>query len=92
GTPRGNIIKAEKKSTEERPGAAFSVNEFKLSKGVLVYHDKKTGEKTEFKDFNLAIKALLIPDTSGDIIKNASFTGSFDCKEVQKGYLKININ
>ena len=82
-----NFESAEKKSTEERPGAALSLNELKLSKGVLVYLDKKTGEKTEFKDFNLAIKDLSI---AGDVIKNASFTGSFDCKEVRKKDLKID--
>ncbi|MEK7789603.1 MAG: AsmA family protein, partial [Planctomycetota bacterium] len=82
-----NFESTEKKSTGERPGAAFSLNEFKLSNGVLVYLNKKTGEKTEFKDFNLAIKDLSI---AGDVIKNASFTGSFDCKEVRKGDLKID--
>lgn len=85
-----NFEGTEKKSTEERHGASFSLNELKLSKGIFVYIDKKTGEKTEFKDFNLAIKDLLIPDTSGDIIKNVSFTGSFDCKEVRKKDLKID--
>jgi uncharacterized protein involved in outer membrane biogenesis len=80
-----NFESTEKKST--KPGAAFSLNEIKLSKGVIVYLDKKTGEKTEFKDFNLAIKDLSI---AGNVIKNASFTGSFDCKEVRKRDLKIN--
>ncbi len=51
------------------------MNELKLSKGILVYIDKKTGEKTEVKDFNLSVKDL---STAGDF----SFTGSFDCKEV----------
>ncbi|MGO9378983.1 MAG: AsmA family protein [Dissulfurispiraceae bacterium] len=69
-------------ATEGVPGAAFSLNELKLSKGVLVYLDKKTGEKTEFKDFNLTVTSLSIVDTSTNIIKSASFTGSFDCKEV----------
>ena len=82
-----NFESTEKKSTEERPGAAFSLNEFKLSKGVLAYLDKKTGEKTEFKDFNLAVKDLSI---AGDVIKNASFTGSFGCKEVRKKGLNID--
>ena len=86
-----NFESTEKKSTKGQPaGAAFRLNEFKLSKGVLVYLDKKTGEKTEFKDFNLAIKGLSIEDTAADIIKNASFTGSFDCKEVRKRDLKID--
>jgi hypothetical protein len=81
-----NFVGTEKKLTEDRPGAASSLNELKLSKGVLVYMDKKTGEKTEFKDFNLAIKDLSIV---GDVIKNASFTGSFDCKEVLQKDFRI---
>ena len=55
-----NFESTEKKSTKGQPGAAFSLNDLKLSKGVLVYLDKKTGEKTEFKDFNLAIKDLSV--------------------------------
>jgi len=81
-----NFESAEKKFTEGGTGAAFSLNEFKLSKGVLVYIDKKTGEKTEFKDFNMAIKDLSI---AGNVIKNASFTGSFDCKEVLQKDFRI---
>ncbi len=81
-----NFESTEKKSTKGQPGAAFSLNDLKLSKGVLVYLDKKTGEKTEFKDFNLAIKDLSI---AGNVIKNASFTGSFDCKEVLQKDFRI---
>jgi uncharacterized protein involved in outer membrane biogenesis len=84
-----NYENTEKKATEGRPGAAFSLNDFKLSRGVLVYLDKKTGEKTEFKDFNLALKSFSIEDTSADIVKNVSFTGSFDCKEVLQKDLRI---
>ncbi len=79
----------KKKPTEEGQGAAFSLNKLRLSQGTLVYLDKKTGEKTEFKDFNLDIKDLLISDTSGDIIKNISFTGSLDCKEVLQKDFRI---
>src|SRR5208283_1684055 len=46
-----NFESTEKKSTEGQPGAAFSLSELNLSKGVLDYIDKKTGDKTEFKDF-----------------------------------------
>jgi uncharacterized protein involved in outer membrane biogenesis len=81
-----NFERTEKKSTEGQPGAAFSLNDLKLSKGVIVYLDKKTGEKTEFKDFNLAIKDLSI---AGNVIKNASFTGSFECKEVLQKDFRI---
>ncbi|MBI4699416.1 MAG: AsmA family protein [Nitrospirae bacterium] len=82
-----NFERTEKKPTEGGAGAAFSLNELKLYKGVLVYLDRKTGEKTEFKDFNLAIRDL---STAGDILKTASFTGSFDCSEVRKRDLRIN--
>jgi len=81
-----NFERTEKKSTEGQPGAAFSLNDLKLSKGVLVYLDKKTGEKTEFKDLNLAIKDLSI---AGNVINNASFTGSFECKEVLQKDFRI---
>lgn len=81
-----NFQITEKVSTKGHPGAAFSLNDLKLSKGELIYLDKKTGEKTEFKDFNLAIKDFL---TAGDFIKNASFTGNFDCKEVLQENLRI---
>ena len=85
-----NFESDEKKSTKGQPGAAFSLNEIKLSKGVIVYLNKKTGEKTEFKDFNLAIKDLSVVDTSGKIIKNIAFTGNMECKEVRKKDLKID--
>ena len=83
-----NFESTEKTSTKKQPGAAFSLNDLKLSKGVLVYLDKKTGEKTEFKDFNLAVKDL--SSIAGNFIKNASFTGSFDCKEVLQPDFRID--
>ncbi|MFA4827625.1 MAG: AsmA family protein [Thermodesulfovibrionales bacterium] len=85
-----NFESTEKKLTKGQMGVTFSLNKFKLSKGVIVYLNKKTLEKTEFKDFNLAIRGLSIEDIAADIIKNASFTGSFDCKEVRKGDLRID--
>jgi hypothetical protein len=84
-----NFEGVDKKSTEGTPGAVFSLNDLKLSKGVLIYLDKKTGEKTEFKDINLAIKGLSTGNTTADIKKNVSFTGSFDCKEVLQKAFRI---
>ncbi len=86
---RYNFENTEKKPTKWKLKAAAGLNEFKLSKGMLVYLDQKTGKKTELKDFNLAIKDLSIGNTPGDIIKNASFTGSLDCKEVLQKHLRI---
>jgi uncharacterized protein involved in outer membrane biogenesis len=86
---RFNFERAERKSKKEGAGAPLSLNDLKLSKGALVYLDKKTGEKIEIKDFNLAIKDLSIPDISGDIAKNASLSGSIDCKEVLQRDLRI---
>lgn len=80
---RYNFESADRKSAKWGRKTALTLNELKLSKGVLVYLDRKTGEKTDLKDFNLFIKDLSIEGTTGDIIKNASFTGSIDSKEVQ---------
>ena len=85
-----NFESTEKKSTKGWLGTAFGLNELKVSKGALVYLDKTTGEKTELKEINLAIKDLSIVDTSGGIIKNISFTGNLDCKELRKKDLRID--
>ncbi|HME43890.1 MAG TPA: AsmA family protein [Syntrophorhabdales bacterium] len=84
-----NFESTQKISTEGWLGTASGLHELKLSKGALVYLDKKTGVKTELKEINLAIGDLSVGDTSGDIIKNVSFTGSFDCKELLQKDLRI---
>jgi AsmA protein len=84
-----NFESTEKISAKGRWGTAFSLNELKLSKGALICLNKKTGGKTELKEIELAIRDLSVADTSGDIIKNVSFTGSFDCKELLQKALRI---
>jgi AsmA protein len=84
-----NFESIEEKSTKGRRGTAFGLNDLKLSKGMLVYLNKKTGKKTELKEINLAIRDISVADTSGGIIKNVSFTGSFDCKELLQKDLRI---
>jgi len=84
-----NFESAGKNLTAAALGAASSLKDLRLSQGALVYLDKKTGEKTEWKEINLAINDLSIADTSGDIINNVSFTGSLDCKEVLQKDLRI---
>jgi AsmA protein len=73
----------------EGPGAPFSLKDLKLSEGALSYLDKKTGEKTELIGVNLAAKDLSVADTSGEIMKNLSFTGSLTCRELLRKGLKI---
>jgi uncharacterized protein involved in outer membrane biogenesis len=84
-----NFESNEEKSTKGRRGTAFGLNDLKLSKGTLVYLDKKTGKKTELKEINLAVRDFSVTDTSGGIIKNVSFTGSFDCQELLQKDLRI---
>ena len=84
-----NFESNEKKSTKGRRGTAFGLNDLKLSKGTLVYLDKKTGKKTELKEINLAVRDFSVADTSGGIIKSVSFTGSFGCKELLQKDLRI---
>ncbi len=79
----------EKISKEGRPVSAFNLPELKLSQGMFVYLNKKTGERTEFQNVNLDIKDLLVTDTAPGILKNISFTGNIFCKEVRKKDLQI---
>ncbi len=83
-----NFESGDKASTKG-PGTAFSLKDLELSQGALTYLDKKTGEKTELKGVDLVAKDLLIADTSGEIINNISFTGSFDCRELLRKDLKV---
>ena len=84
-----NFENNKKISTIGWPGTAVGLNEFKLSKGALVYLNKRTGEKKELKELNMVTGDLSMAGTSGGIIKNVSFTGSFDCKEVLQKNLRI---
>ena len=77
------------KEGEKSPGRAFGLNELKLSEGTLVYLNKKTGERTELKGINLAIREISLADSPGDILRNLSFKGSIDCRELIKKDLKI---
>ena len=84
-----NFENIEVQSPKGRPGQAFGLNELKLSHGSLVYWDKKTGKKTELKGIDLAVRDVSVADTSGGIIKNISFTGSFACRELIQRDLRI---
>lgn len=79
----------KKISTIGWSGTASGLYEINLFKGTLIYLDKKTGEKTELKGINMATRDLSMAGTSGDIIKNVSFTGSFYCKEILQKNLRI---
>jgi len=84
-----NFQSTEKKLTKWMLKKVVSLKELKLSGGVLFYLDEKTGEKTDLKDFNLSIKDLSLGNPSGEIIKNASFTGNIDCKELLQKDFRI---
>ena len=71
-------------------GAAFSVGALNLSDGSLVYLDKKSGDRSELKGFNLSIKNFAAGAPGDDMVKHMSFTGSFDCKEVLQKKLRID--
>lgn len=84
-----NFENIEIQSPQERREKAFGLSDLKLSKGTLVYLDKKTGKKTELKEIDLAVTNLSVADAAGSIIKNISFTGSFACKEFTQKDLRI---
>jgi uncharacterized protein YhdP len=78
----------ERKLTEG-PRVVFSMKNLDLSEGVLSYLDEKTGVKTELKGINLALTNVSVAGLSGEIIKNVSFIGNMDCKEVFQKDLRI---
>ena len=83
------IDKPESMKGRRRP--AFSFDELRLSNGTLVHLDKKTGEKTELKEINLALKDVtVVAGAPEDIIKNISFTGTMECKELRRKDLKAD--
>lgn len=82
-----NFESPEKESIKGQPEASFNVNDLKISKGTVVFLDKMTGKKTAIKDFDLALNDLSM---AGNFIKSASFTGSFNCKEVLQESLRID--
>ena len=86
-----NIEISEMKSAEDALLLAVSsLKEIRLSQGALIHLDKKTGERTELKGINLAIEDLSIGGTAENLMKNVSFTGSLDCKEVRRRNLQID--
>jgi hypothetical protein len=84
-----NFENKGKRSTAVTSKVSFNVNDFKLSKGELVYLDQKAGEKTEMKEFNLAVNDFSMP---GNLATRISCKGIFDCREVQhRGFIFGNI-
>jgi hypothetical protein len=84
-----NFENTGKRSTGLPSKVSFNVKDFKLSNGLLVYQDKKTGEKSELKQFNLAVNDFSM---SENLATRISCKGIFDCREVQhKGFIFGNI-
>jgi len=71
------------------PPEALSMDEIRLSKGGLIYQDRRTGERTELADLNLILTGFTIEDISGDIIRGASFEGTVQLREVKQRGVKI---
>ena len=84
-----NFESIKKKTTKGQPRTVFNLNELKLSKGTIVYLNKKISVKAELKEISLTMREIFLADMSENIIKNISFTGSFDCKEVLYNNLRI---
>jgi AsmA protein len=86
---RFNFERVGKKPVPGRTRTAFSINEIKLSHGVLVYSDNKTGNKIELKDLNVTINELSKGDKGEDLLADVSFTGNINCAELRRKNLII---
>jgi uncharacterized protein involved in outer membrane biogenesis len=84
-----NFARMREKTRTRSPRMAVGLNELKLSSGTLAYLDKKTGERIEITGINLAIRDLSLADSPGEVIRNLSFKGIIDCRELVRKDLKI---
>jgi AsmA protein len=84
-----NFAGVGKESPSGSPRAAFGLNELKLSQGRVVHLDEKTGERIELKGIDLHLRDLSLADASGGLLRNLSFTGRIDCRELITNDLKI---
>jgi len=86
---RYNFERVGEKTVSGSTRTSFSINEIKLSHGVLVYLDKKTGNRTELKDLNVTINDLSTGSTGEDTLMNISFAGKINCGEIRRKNLVI---
>ena len=87
---KDNSKNDRKKPPEKGMEAGFRLKKLRLSHGTMVYEDKQAEERTELKDINLSITDLLLNNISGEILKDISFTGALNCRELRKEDLKID--
>jgi uncharacterized protein involved in outer membrane biogenesis len=78
---------AEGKKTVPLP--LLSVKQLTISGGSLVFSDRKSGRRDEFKDFGLTIKRLSFPGSTGDILQTVSLSGDFACKSMKIGDVSV---
>ncbi len=76
---------------KERPLAALTVRKFFISRGVVVYRDKRSDKKTKLKEFDLTISNFAFSgDGVKDLLQNISFTGNFSCKQLRTNGLEVS--
>lgn len=76
---------------KEFPAALPKVGKFIISKGGLVYSDKRSGNKTELKGFDLKITDLSFNASRGqDPLRKISFGGDFKCEAIKTRDFEIS--
>jgi len=87
-----NYESSAKKAAPDQAGVRCSFNELKLSKGTVVYLNRKNGERAEYTDISLDIRDLAAMIAPGAIMQDVSFNGQLGCKEMRhKGLTLHNI-
>jgi AsmA protein len=93
-TEKTPVKKEDKKPQKDAKGAAavaaFTVESLNITDGMLVYLDKKSGDKVELRSFGLSIKNFMAGTGEGEMMKKISFTGNFSAKELQQKKIVIS--
>jgi len=73
-----------------RPPEPLRLKALRVSGATLSYLDRRTGERTELSDLDLALHDVLVSDRSpGHLLRSTSLEGTLACGELRAGGVRI---
>jgi uncharacterized protein involved in outer membrane biogenesis len=77
------VTKPEEKKALPLP--LLTVRKFVISGGSVVYYDKKSGRRSELRDFDLTVKKLSFSGETEDPLRTIALSGDVTCKSMRIG-------
>ncbi|MEW6571809.1 MAG: AsmA family protein, partial [Nitrospirota bacterium] len=76
--------------TKRMPAALESMKNLNISKGSLVYLDKKSGEKIYAGGVDLKIRGVSLRNNESEPLRNISFSGDVRCRKIETKSFEIS--